>query len=81
MSGLNRQQVSIVKLAFHLVKTGGSDIRVKINRGHPEQLLPCVPQALAGLTIHIEDYDSVVEQEKRIRGMIHESPKPFLALA
>src|SRR5205807_1182106 len=64
VSRLERHQLAVVELALELLKAGGSDIGVEVDRSHPMQLVPCVPQAFAGLTIHIEDHVSVVEQEE-----------------
>ena len=80
MSGLKRDRLSRVELAVDLLDAGGGDVGVEVERGHPHQLVPGVPQALARLAVHVQDDMPVVEQEEGVGGMVHERPEPPLAL-
>ena len=80
VSGLERDRLSGVQLAVDLLNVGGGDVGVEVERGHPDQLVPGVPQALARLAVHVQDDMPVVEQEERVGGMVHERPEPPLAL-
>ena len=80
VSGLERDRLSDIEPPLDVLKIGGGDVGVEVGRSHPDQLVPCVAQALARPTIHVKDHHSLVKQEERVGGMVHECPEPLLAL-
>ncbi len=79
MLRLEDDRLSGVEPAFDVLNIGERNVSVELDRGHPDQLVPSVSQTLACLIIHVQDNSLVVEQEERIRSMVHESPEAPLA--
>ncbi len=79
VSGLERDRLSGEELALDLLQAGGSDVGVKVERRHPEYLVPGVPQCLASQAVHVQDAALLVEQEEPIGGVVHENAEPLFA--
>ena len=52
--GLEHDASPLRDLANAILKQGGGEVGVEVERGHPQQLVPGVPQALAGLAVHVQ---------------------------
>ena len=79
VAGFKHEHLPGVQPPPELLEHGGGDVGVEVERGHPHQLVPRVPQALARLAIHVDDDKLVVLQEEGVGGMVHERPEPLLA--
>ena len=81
MPRLERDRLAGVEPFFEVLGVGRCDVVVEVCRSHPDQLVPRVSEAATRLTIHIEDYPLVIEEEERVRCVVHEHPETLLALA
>ena len=63
-----------------ILKQGGGEVGVEVERGHPQQLVPGVPQALARPAVHVQHAGcALLVQEEPVGSMVHERPEPLLA--
>ena len=79
MPRLERHDLSGVELMIDFVELAAGDIRVEVERGHSEQLVPRIPQAFASLAVHVQNRETVIQQEECVRGVIDERLEPFVA--
>ncbi len=78
--GPERDRLSGLEFATDFSQRGGSDIGIEVERTHSNQFISRVPQALARLSVHVQDAARVIEDEEPIRCVIHEHPEPLLAV-
>src|SRR5208337_1904918 len=76
--GLERDRLAGEELADPVLDHGGLEVD-EVERSHPDQLVPGVPQALAGPAVYVQEAALFIAQEEGVGGVIYEHPEPPLA--